>query len=196
MPAREQARRAYHSRVGPFYGILCSQIRSDKRSIMKVRVEVFRWLVICEAAVASVSPCAYCQNEPRATATAKVMVWVRDGRGAPVSGLTTDDFVVTENGVRDRVIAVTNFSGAAVKQSPTDRAVLPLSSHQGQRVTDLAPSNGEPVPELATHVLLIITPMMPTGRAHALHDAIRFLGRPGFGTLADCFAGRRGRICA
>ena len=136
-------------------------------------------MLICEAATACVVPRSYCQIEARATDTAKVLVWVRDGRGAPVSGLTADDFVVTENGVRDRVIAVTNFSGAVPRQPSAGRARLPLAAQQGQRISEPASSNGEAAPELATHVLLILSPMSPTGRARALGDAIRFLSRPG-----------------
>ncbi len=93
---------------------------------MKVWLEVFRWLLICETATACVVPRGYCQIEARATDTAKVLVWVRDGRGAPVSGLTADDFVATENGVRDRVVAVANFSGAASKQFSAGRASIAL----------------------------------------------------------------------
>ena len=144
---------------------------ASRRRIVKARVGIFRWLLICEAAAACVAPRGHCQIEARATDTANVLVWVRDGSGAPVSGLTADDFVVTENGVRDRVIAVRSFF--------TDAPAAGRNS--GKAKDDSAASKAAEAHEKSwqslTHVLVIISPMSAAGRQHALLDAIQFLSR-------------------
>ena len=88
---------------------------------------------------------AYAKNQP----IANVLVWVRDGRGAPVSNLTAGDFAVTENGLSDRVVGVESFfSGVQVQPQIPMRSTARASPHRGQNA--VAPA------EALTHILILI----------------------------------------
>ena len=102
--------------------------------------------------------------------TAKILVLVRDGRGAPVAGLAADDFVVMENGVRDSVMNVERFSSDDSRVSPG----IPKELEQA----GTSPSQSGVSWRAMTHVLLIIAPMSAEGRHRAISDALRFLSRP------------------
>src|ERR1035437_4585900 len=73
--------------------------------------------------------------------TMKVMVLVRNEQGAPVPGLTADDFIVTENGARDPVSSVESPFRAA----PIDHE-QPVGPALNEKVTH--------APAAAIHVLL------------------------------------------
>ena len=103
------------------------------------------------------------KNQP----IANVLVWVRDGRGAPVSNLTADDFAVTENGLSDRVVGVESFfSGVQVQPQIPMRSTARASPHRGQNAVDPA--------EALTHILILIEPMTAGPRNRAISDTLRF----------------------
>ena len=113
-------------------------------------------------------------DAPASTAT--VLVWVRDSRGAPVPGLSAEDFFISENGIQNRVLAVRNFAPAP---GAAQASAALSASKSGPEVSAVAPPLDEPggVRSL-TQVLLIITPMGPRGRRDSLRDAIRLLNKP------------------
>ena len=105
---------------------------------------------------------ALSQNGARAGQTAQVKVLVRDGRDTPISHLTADDFIVTEDGVRDRITDIESFHG---------------SGNQEQTASSLSIVRAD-TQRTSSYVLLIITPMSATGRGHALKDLARILSQP------------------
>jgi len=108
--------------------------------------------------------------------TATVLVWVRDSRGAPVSGLNAEDFVVSENGVQNRILAVKNF---APDPGAVPSTTNPSSFERRPGVSAPAPPPDKAAGDrMPTQVLLIITPMGPRGRRDSLRDAIRLLRKP------------------
>jgi hypothetical protein len=112
------------------------------------------------------------QQEGVAGTPARVLVWVRDAHGAPVRGLTADDFVVTENGVSDAIEGVQPYFPDA----------LTLNSSRGNDHSQSARSSArlgnEPSWTALTHVLIIIGPMSPAGRQAAFRSLFGFLSQP------------------
>ena len=114
-------------------------------------------------------------DAPASTATATVLIWVRDSRGAPVPGLSAEDFLISESGIHNRVLAVRNFA-------PAPTAVQSIASTSASKS---GPGVGAPAAldepggvRTLTKVLLIITPMGPRGRRDSLRDAVRLLNKP------------------
>src|SRR3954470_22596816 len=104
-------------------------------SFVWYRVAHMNYRLIIEMIAASCIAGTICPSaaEPKDHPIANVLVWVRDGRGAPVSGLTADDFAVTENGLSGRVVDVESFFSGVHSQSQ-DPASSPTeaSSHDVQ----------------------------------------------------------------
>ncbi len=106
-------------------------------------------------------------SEAKVRPITQVLVWVRNGRGSPVSGLGADDFTITENGLPDRVVDVRSFVSNAEAQSQS--AAFPanaVSREGGPASVDSAGS--------LTHVLIVIEPMAAGPRNFAIRDALRF----------------------
>jgi VWFA-related protein len=142
---------------------------------MKFRIGILALSLFLSATTRSFAGAAE-SDAPASTATATVLVWVRDSRGAPVPGLSAEDFLVSENGVRNRVLAVRNFGPAlGVGQGTASTS----ASKSDPRASAPAPPLDEPgEARLPTQVLLIVTPIGPRGRDESLRDAIRLLKKP------------------
>lgn len=97
-----------------------------------------------------------------------MQVLVRDTRGVAVPGLTADDFIVTENGERGRVLGVKSLGTAATTGPASEREAVPsLREAEADRaVAD-------------TYVLVIVAPMSASGRNYSLKSLLRFLSEPG-----------------
>jgi hypothetical protein len=128
---------------------------------MNVRFGVLAMIVVACAAGLPYPMEAEEQNRP----IAKVLVWVRDGHGAPVSDLTASDFAVVENGLPDRVVSVEGFFSGAQMQSQNS-APRATGSESDQKTDKLAST--------LTHILVLLAPMPAVGRSHAIADALRY----------------------
>jgi VWFA-related protein len=137
---------------------------------MNYRLIIFEMMAV-SCIAGTVCPIA---AEPKDQPIANVLVWVRDGRGAPVSGLTTDDLAVTENGLSDRVVGVESFySGVQIQSQDTGSSPTGVSPHDGQNPVDIVSA--------LTHTLILIEPMAAGPRNYAIKDALRFFSTPGAG---------------
>ena len=140
---------------------------------MKFRIGIFALSLLLSGTRPFATPAD--SGAPGSTATATVLIWVRDSRGAPVPGLTADDFFITENGIRNRVLAVRNFTpGPNTAQAS---ASIP-ASRRGPAGSTSAPLDDGAGGRMPTQVLMIMTPMGPRGRHDSLRDAIRLLKKP------------------
>ncbi|KAA6457530.1 hypothetical protein DYQ86_22125 [Acidobacteria bacterium AB60] len=97
---------------------------------------------------------------------ARVVVWVRDAHGAPVSDLTAADFSVSENGLSERVVSAERFATPPQSGNAPGAAAPAPASHFNQSSPIL------------THVLVLIEPMDATPRLRALTEALRFFSNP------------------
>lgn len=133
---------------------------------MNVRFGVLAMMVVACTAGLPPSMKAEVPNRP----IAKVLVWVRDGHGAPVSDLTAVDFEVVENGLPDRVVNVERFFSGTQIQSQN-----PALQASGTNPSQMAP----PSASALTHILVLLAPMPAVGRSRAIADALRyFSGTP------------------
>jgi len=129
---------------------------------MKFRIGILTLMFIALIAISLCCSAAETQTSP----IAKVLVWVRDARGAPVTGLTADDFAVTENGIPDRVVGLEKFFSGTPIQSQN------ASSATGS-ISNIDHNAGESA-EAVTQILVVLAPMPAAERNHAIADALRF----------------------
>jgi VWFA-related protein len=116
------------------------------------------WLLAVLISTPMVSQVSSTSSESKSPWSATVQVLVRDSRGAPVAGLGPGDFVLSEGGVRDEVLAVRSIAA-----TPPDRTIEPSLP---QSVTP------------QTSVLLVLAPMSASGRNAAITGLLKFLDAP------------------
>jgi len=92
-----------------------------------------------------------------------VQVLVRDNNGHPIAGLGSDDFSLTEDGTRDRVLEVRSL--AHISQS---NSAISAPGQQPLRHSQAWP----------TFVLLVLAPMSAPGRDSAVKSLLKFLDSP------------------
>lgn len=130
---------------------------------MKLRLGLLALTFVAFVATLSSRSATGTQTPP----IAKVLVWVRDVRGAPVTGLTADDFAVTENGNPDRIVGLERFFSGAPIQSQN------APSRAAGSIPDLD-QNADRRAGTTTQILVLLAPMPVTGRSHAIADALHF----------------------
>jgi len=133
---------------------------------MKFRFGIFG-LPICGVAALGLLGQATIDGKDAGRVTT-IQVLVRDTRGAALSGLTADDFIVTENGERDRVVGVKSLRPATTAGTESEPEAVPkLKEADADRAV------GD------TYVLVIVAPMSASGRNHSLKSLLKFLSEPG-----------------
>ena len=94
--------------------------------------------------------------------TATVQVLVRDKQGTPLAGLGPDDFILTEMGTRDAVLAVRSLAPQTRLSNGSEPALPPSQSALSQ-----------------TSILLVFAPMSASGRNFSIAGLMKFLRGPG-----------------
>jgi VWFA-related protein len=120
-------------------------------------------------------------DNPSAHRATSVQVLVRSEHGAPVSGLAADDFVVTENGIPDRIWSV--------------QGLVPAAPNQTHAASEIPNQTFVPAPQgdagntaaVKTYVLLILAPSSASGRNYSLTSVLYFLGQPSAENLQIAF---------
>src|ERR1700690_1785317 len=84
---------------------------------MNIRVGVIALLPLLSICLSSTGLQAGAEGDSQSDRAATVQVLARNDHGSPVSGLVADDFLVTENGISDRIRSVQSLASGALTQA-------------------------------------------------------------------------------
>jgi hypothetical protein len=105
---------------------------------------------------------------------ASIQAQVHDGNEHPISGLGPDDFILTEHGERDAIVAIRGqgwaVSGATPQMETPKSLAVPATQPQRPQVA--------PAKTLKTWVLVVIEGVSPAGRHFAIAGLQKFLSQP------------------